>query len=56
LLTPAAADTTATITINGLSPTLAVDTPAGTTTAIPIVVVAGDNSTVKVYTVIVTRA
>jgi hypothetical protein len=55
VLTPIPVDTTATVTINGLSPSLAVSTPAGTTTAIPVVVAAGDNSTVKVYTVLVSR-
>lgn len=56
LLTPTAADVTATVTINGDSPTIAVDTPAATVTTIPVVVAAGDNSTFKVYTVIVSRS
>lgn len=55
VLTPLATDSTATVTINGLSPSIAVSTPAGQVTTIPIVVAAGDNSTFKVYTVIVSR-
>jgi hypothetical protein len=55
VLTPSATDSTATVTINGQSPSLAVSTPAGQVTTIPIVVAAGDNSTFKVYTVIVSR-
>ena len=55
ILTPVATDSTATVTINGQSPSIAVSTPSGQVTTIPIVVAAGDNSTFKVYTVIVSR-
>lgn len=55
ILSPVADDAGATITTNGNPMTTAIDTPAGTTTVIPIVVTAGDNSTLKVYTIIVAR-
>lgn len=45
----------ATVTVNGTTPATAVSTPVGTTT-VPIIIVAADNSTVKVYTVTISRA
>jgi len=54
-LTPAATETNAKITINGNAVATPIDTPAGGVTNIAIVVTANDNSTVKVYSVTVSR-
>lgn len=54
-LTPAATETNAKITINGNAIATPIDTPAGEVTNIAIVVTANDNSTVKVYSVTVSR-
>lgn len=53
-LTPVA-DTGTTITVNGTSAATAVPVPLGQVTSIPIVVIAADGTTVKVYTVTVSR-
>lgn len=55
-LTVTPSDASAVATINGNPTTSPVDTPAGTTTNIPITVIAGDLTTVNVYTIIVSRA
>lgn len=55
ILTPVATDPSATITINGNPISTPIDTPAATVTTIPVVVTAADNSTFKVYTVVVSR-
>ena len=54
-LTPVADDVNAKVTINGNNISTPIDTPAGEVTNIAIVVTANDNSTVKVYTVTVSR-
>jgi hypothetical protein len=56
ILTPTAANSTATVTINGNPSSTPIDTPAGQVTTVPVVVTAGDNSTFRVYTVVVSRA
>lgn len=54
-LTPVAQEVNAKVTINGNLTSTPIDTPAGEVTNIAIVVTANDNSTVRVYTVTVSR-
>lgn len=54
-LTPTATETNATVTINGNAISTPIDTPASAVTNIAIVVTANDGSTVKVYSVTVSR-
>ena len=55
ILTPTATNSTATVTINGNPISAPIDTPAGEVTTIAVVGTAGDNSTFKVYTLVVSR-
>lgn len=55
VLTPTATNATATVTINGNPISTPVDTPSGQVTTIPVVVTAGDSSTFKIYTIVVSR-
>jgi hypothetical protein len=55
VLTPTATNATATVTIDGNPISSPIDTPLGEVTVISVVVTAGDNSTFKVYTVVVSR-
>jgi hypothetical protein len=54
-LTPVTTEANANVTINGNAISAPVDTPSGEVTNIAIVVTANDNSTVKVYSVTVSR-
>jgi hypothetical protein len=56
ILTPTATNTTATVTINGNPISTPIDTPAGQVTTIPVIVTAGNNTTYRVYSIIVSRA
>jgi hypothetical protein len=55
LLDPVPTDIGASVTINGKLPNIPVDTPAGETTSISIIVTAADGVTIQAYIVLVTR-